>query len=74
MKIVLKLVVFLSCLFLANARAQMYVDQATNLNINIQTPTFNQFGTGVSFYDFDQDGWDDLTIVVENAITMTMAI
>jgi hypothetical protein len=67
MKIGLKLVVFLSCLQLANARAQMYVDQATALNINIQTPTFNQFGTGVSFFDFDEDGWDDLTIVVENS-------
>ena len=26
----------------------------------------SNFGSGVSFYDFDKDGWDDLTIGSKN--------
>ena len=29
----------------------------------------NQWGTGVSFFDFDEDGWDDLTICVAGSPT-----
>ena len=36
-------------------------DQATNLGIN--APCGNTFlGNGITFFDYDNDGWDDITI------------
>ena len=32
-----------------------------NVNVKYDDTTFGQFGSGVSFYDFNNDGWDDLT-------------
>lgn len=44
--------------------AQIYTDVTRELGIS---HTFGQdaFGGGVSFYDFDQDGWDDITLATQ---------
>lgn len=41
--------------------AQTFTDQAEEQGVNIFDPNY-LYGSGMSFYDFDQDGWDDLTI------------
>ncbi len=40
---------------------QMYIDQATALNILAITNS-DEYGNGVSTYDFDEDGLDDITL------------
>lgn len=43
------------------------VTNIQNLDIISEITDFNGgWGNGVSFYDFDKDGWDDLTIALEN--------
>ncbi len=42
-----------------------YTDQAQRLGID-HSYGANVNGGGVSFYDFDQDGWDDLTLATDN--------
>ena len=39
----------------------VYLESATAWNLD-SVSSDGYFGDGVSFYDFDQDGWDDLTI------------
>jgi len=36
-------------------------EQFENLNVNLTSPT-NGYGNGVSFFDFNGDGWDDISI------------
>ncbi len=53
---------FLMVLFCAySSAAQIYTEVAQNLNIN-HIYSYNNFGGGISFCDFDDDGWDDLTV------------
>lgn len=42
------------------------VESAAWLGIFHTINSTNNFGSGVSFFDFDNDGWDDLTFVREN--------
>jgi hypothetical protein len=46
---------------LCSAQDIMFIEVAENQNINF-TYGITQFGNGISFYDFDKDGWDDLTV------------
>jgi hypothetical protein len=57
---------FLLLAFAINmAIAQTYSNVAFEQGINVLNTNSN-FGCGVSFYDFDQDGWDDITIGAKN--------
>ena len=48
-------------------KAQSFVNIAPSMNIEHTVETDLVFGGhGVSFYDFNQDGWDDITFVQEN--------
>lgn len=42
-----------------------FEDQASMLGIGVATGS-TVFGNGVSFYDFDNDGWDDITLTTES--------
>ena len=48
------------------ASAQTFVNVAPAQNIFHSAPSFDTSGGGVSFYDFDDDGWDDLTLTRED--------
>lgn len=52
-----------SLLFSIIAQAQFtdITEQLEALDVNITSPT-NGYGSGISFYDFNGDGWDDLSI------------
>ncbi|QHI34830.1 hypothetical protein IMCC3317_01740 [Kordia antarctica] len=52
-------VLFCFCFSLTNAQI-LFENKAFDLGINI-TGNFNTQLGGVSFYDYDNDGWDDLT-------------
>lgn len=41
---------------------QQFVDSAFPLGVNSVQSIDDDLANGLSFYDFDQDGWDDLTI------------
>jgi hypothetical protein len=41
-------------------------DIAASQGINNIQSTPNHFGNGMSFYDFNEDGWDDLTFPAHN--------
>lgn len=43
----------------------LFAESAASQNINVSFGV-NQFTGGVSFYDFDNDGWDDLTYASED--------
>jgi len=45
--------------------AQTYSDVTLEQGISVMNNGSN-LGSGVSFYDFDKDGWDDITIGVKN--------
>lgn len=48
--------------FGARALAQGYTNEAAQQGIDFTVPVpFPDFGTGVCFFDFDGDGWDDLS-------------
>ncbi len=49
-----------------NMNAQIsFVDQATNLGLGSACGT-TYLGNGITFYDFDLDGWDDITLNTES--------
>lgn len=48
------------------AHAQHFVDMAVPLGISHSMSSSDGFGAGVSFFDVDGDGWDDLTLVNED--------
>lgn len=49
-----------------SAEAQIsFEEQATNLGLGTSCGT-TYLGNGVTFYDFDNDGWDDITLSKEN--------
>ncbi|MEM7104147.1 MAG: CRTAC1 family protein [Bacteroidota bacterium] len=47
------------------SQAQIYQNVAPELGIS-QTYGYGSFGGGLSFFDFDQDGWDDLTFATQD--------
>lgn len=53
------------CIACFSASAQNFSNQANAQLLSV--PVGNSLhGSGVSFFDFNQDGWDDLTIATEN--------
>ncbi|MDT8346770.1 MAG: FG-GAP-like repeat-containing protein [Flavobacteriaceae bacterium] len=54
------------CLVGFNSSAQIFFQEsATTLGLNNSSYGMGFFGAGVAFYDFDQDGWDDITMATE---------
>lgn len=49
-----------------NCFAQYLTDIATAQNIQHSDISIDEGGVGVSFFDFDNDGWDDLTFIKQN--------
>ncbi|XOV66798.1 MAG: CRTAC1 family protein [Fluviicola sp.] len=54
------LIIILFC-FGYSAYSQTFTDIAVQQGITFVQNTAINFGNGMSFYDFDEDGWDDLT-------------
>jgi hypothetical protein len=50
----------------ASCLAQGLIDVAPLHNIHHTLNSTDKWGSGVCFYDFDHDGWDDLTLLQEN--------
>lgn len=50
---------------LSNLSAQVFTNSATSLGINHTYNSTVHWGAGVSFFDFDNDGWDDITLLRE---------
>ncbi len=48
---------------LSNLSAQVFTNSATSLGINHTYNSTVHWGAGVSFFDFDNDGWDDITLL-----------
>lgn len=46
--------------------SQVFENVANDLGIDASTISSDHWGSGISFYDFNQDGWDDLTFTMEN--------
>lgn len=42
-----------------NLNAQLFSDVASSQGINLTTGTVALYGSGISFYDINHDGWDD---------------
>lgn len=50
-----------TCFFCLHGNGQTLTDVAATQNVSFIQSTPLTYGSGLSFYDFDQDGWDDLT-------------
>lgn len=50
----------------SNSHAQKMIDVIQNQSINQFQTNIGQFPSGISFFDFDEDGWDDLTYPMHN--------
>lgn len=48
-----------------NSKAQTFTNIAFDQNINVVN-SFPTLGVAISFYDFDKDGWDDLSFGTKN--------
>jgi len=60
------LILILSSLSFASLQAQQFTDVSANTGVIHSMNSSDGFGAGVSFHDFDHDGWDDITLVSEN--------
>jgi hypothetical protein len=47
-------------------KAQTFTDVALDMGVVHTTGSMDASGNSVSFFDFDNDGWDDLTFAAEN--------
>lgn len=63
-----KIPTFIVVLILSqNLFSQIYNDIINQLDIQEgSNVSFDNWGSGVSFFDFNKDGWDDLTFTMEN--------
>ena len=48
--------------------AQTFTDVSASAGISFKNTSLNGWGSGVSFYDFNQDGWDDISLAKENGV------
>ncbi len=55
------IILYLTLINVSISSGQYFEDVATQLSINPQYISGNNWGTGISFFDVNQDGWDDLT-------------
>jgi hypothetical protein len=46
--------------------SQTFTDVASQQNVNVYLQSIDQWAVGMSCYDFNQDGWDDLTYPMHN--------
>lgn len=46
--------------------AQNFINVAIDLNIEHSLIILDNWGSGLSFYDINNDGWDDITLLLEN--------
>ncbi|MEX2483206.1 MAG: FG-GAP-like repeat-containing protein [Brumimicrobium sp.] len=53
-------------MFIPYSLTQTFTNIASAENITTGLNTIDKYGSSVSFYDFDNDGWDDLTFATEN--------
>ena len=60
------LVLILSLIYTTFSIGQTLTDIINSQNINFTQSTSDNQANGMSFYDFDEDGWDDLTFPVNN--------
>ena len=59
--------IFILIFSVCSIQSQTFVDVASQQNIHeFYSPLFDLTGGGISFYDFDNDGWDDLTFLRYN--------
>lgn len=58
--------IFIFSLQLMECKSQGFTDVAAAQNVIHTMNSSLNWGFGVSFYDFDNDGWDDLTLLREN--------
>lgn len=63
--VVLPMLIFFGAVLSDKMSGQQFVDVADEYNISAQPHSIN-FGSGMSFYDFDNDGWDDLSFTMTN--------
>lgn len=59
------LLAFFALFCMLTANSQSYTDIAMQQGLTFLAESDN-FGNGLSFYDFDQDGWDDLSFTMSN--------
>ena len=58
--------ILVNFLFLSNLSAQLdFTNQAASLGLGYSCGT-TLYGNGVSFFDYDNDGWDDIAITTED--------
>lgn len=67
-RVVIYIVLILCCTLLVSrvTLGQTFTDVAQALSIQPNINTMDNYGASVSFYDFNQDGLDDLTFAQEN--------
>jgi hypothetical protein len=61
-------ILLVSLLWSISSRAQTFVDVAASTGFSVLSMS-DSWGNGVSFFDVDEDGWDDLTVCVANSPT-----
>lgn len=60
------IVIIASFLVALVTTAQTYTDVASLQGVNVIQQSDSHWGIGMAFYDFDNDGWDDLTFPAQN--------
>jgi len=64
----MRLLLFLLLFISIESKAQTFVDVSTSVGFSPLNGTL-YYGSGVSFFDVDEDGWDDITIAVPGSPT-----
>jgi len=62
---IIPILLLLSTAWSINTKAQIFIEKAQEWGVN-ETVTAQEWGSGVSTYDFNQDGLDDITLVTDN--------
>ena len=57
---------FLAFNWLLHLQAQVFTNEGFSQNLMALSSSLDGWGNGVSIFDFNQDGWDDLSIVNNN--------
>ena len=62
----LRVLIFMLCYHNTILLGQTFTNVSDSIPLNIGFSSSDKWGSGVSFYDFNQDGWDDISICMEN--------
>lgn len=49
-----------------NVKSQVFFDDAASQGLSIVNRSTDYWGSGLSTFDFNQDGWDDISLVIED--------